>query len=62
MTDNIVALNLKGITLAQTSELIKSLYGNEMVLSVAIQTAGNDVDRVQTINISVALRKAADEQ
>lgn len=62
ITDNVISLNLKGITLTQTATLIKNLTENEMVVSVPIQTAGSDVNSPQTVNMSVILKKAVEEQ
>jgi len=61
ITDNIVSLNLKGITLRQTSELIAALYQDERVVSVNIQTAGSDIDRPETVSMSVLLKKAEEQ-
>ena len=62
ITDNVISLNLKGITLTQTAELIDRLSQNDMVVAVPIQTAGSDIDKPQTVTMNVVLRKAGEEE
>ncbi|NCB41959.1 MAG: hypothetical protein EOM59_05005 [Clostridia bacterium] len=61
ITDNTISINLKGITLTQTSELIAALYQNERVVSVNIQTAGSDVDRPETVSMNVVLKNVEEQ-
>lgn len=62
ITENVISLNLKGITLTQTAALIDTLTANKMVVSVPIQAAGSDMDSPQIVNMSVVLKKVGKEQ
>ena len=61
ISQNVLTVNLEGITLEQTSSLVTLLEQDPMVQSATVYKASNDDDAIKEVNLVVILAKEVSE-